>query len=203
MKSDGKNIYEESATQVTVTGWSCKECQRFWGKDEHMARWCCASTQPCECGGRIESGWSVCKACRNKAEAERELARFQKATKVTDFDGPILTDFTSHNEGFFENLDELIDWLACEPESEIPEYVWTCDFKPLDDLDIGDILENLICEHAEGTEDRIKGHEILEKAFKEFADANKDVCSWEPNYSVALIISEEVKSEILKARADT
>ena len=56
-------LYEESAEVVTVTGWSCKTCKRWWADDEHMARWCCASDMACDCGKR--PGTEACRGLRS------------------------------------------------------------------------------------------------------------------------------------------
>lgn len=76
--------FEEAAHVITTTGWACKRCGKFYGDDstpasgsrealpsdrcEYMARWCCASSLPCACGGRMTSIYTVCDACRLKAK---------------------------------------------------------------------------------------------------------------------------------------
>lgn len=76
--------YEDAAEMRTgISGWCCKTCNRFWGDDEHMARYCCATSQPCECGGRITPrSYTICDACRKK----KRDARWEALEKV-DWDG--------------------------------------------------------------------------------------------------------------------
>ncbi len=76
--------FEEAAEIATLTGWVCKTCRRYYGPSdhplsaghgaEHMARWCCASSLPCSCGGRITESYTICDACREKKTTERWLA---------------------------------------------------------------------------------------------------------------------------------
>lgn len=66
--------YEDAASRVTATGWACNTCHRWYGDAEgaeHLARWCCATDLPCECGGRLRKPWSACESCREQRSAER------------------------------------------------------------------------------------------------------------------------------------
>jgi hypothetical protein len=55
-----------------ISGWVCKTCRRYWADDERMAKWCCATDLPCECGGRnTEKHYTHCKDCRRKRDDER------------------------------------------------------------------------------------------------------------------------------------
>lgn len=66
--------YEEAAEVVQMHGWACKSCGRFYGNNEHSARYCCAQTLPCPCGGRRERGWTICASCRDKDNLDKWLA---------------------------------------------------------------------------------------------------------------------------------
>lgn len=84
--------YEDSAEVRTLTGWCCTHCNRFYGNDEHMARYCCATSLPCECGGRrIPSYYTRCAACRKKDEdakwAAIEKVEWDGETPVCQWDG--------------------------------------------------------------------------------------------------------------------
>jgi hypothetical protein len=58
---DESNPYESSAERLTkIVGWVCKKCKRYWANDEHMARYCCASSMPCDCGKRRSKHRTVC-----------------------------------------------------------------------------------------------------------------------------------------------
>lgn len=102
--------YEDAAELVTVKGWQCKRCQRFWGVDEHMAKWCCATELPCdECGGRNpDKHYTCCGECRSKRVAKKWEELYAKAVEWDGKTYPIFSD--SHDRYFFDE-DELSDFL--------------------------------------------------------------------------------------------
>ena len=83
-------VYEEAAEIVTIEGWACKVCGRFFGKYanmEHLARWCCAKEQPCECGvGRAMGPYYKCDKCVSEKREKVEKENWDKAKKE-DWDG--------------------------------------------------------------------------------------------------------------------
>ena len=60
----------DAAQQVTVTGWQSRD-GRFYGNDEHLARWAGCTHLICACGAEMEKGYNICKTCRRKADAEQ------------------------------------------------------------------------------------------------------------------------------------
>lgn len=102
--------YEDAADRRDVTGWVCRTCRRWWGDDEHMARWCCSTDQPCPCGGRREKHYTVCAACRQRKEDERWFARERKP-----YDGGFLYSETLGR--YFEDAEDVADWLSGEDEN--------------------------------------------------------------------------------------
>lgn len=152
---------EDSAEQRTVTGWVCKRCSRYWGDDEHMARYCCATDFPCECGGRRSKPYTHCKSCREKHEYERWFAK-----EPIEWDGEFPVALWDDDRFFFD-ADELgfyleeyeleleYLWLTtCEPNNgrhfEMSEYL--CDELPeefdLDDKEINETVNKWISGHA-------------------------------------------------------
>ena len=117
-KTEATLPYEESAETVTVTGWSCKTCKRWWADNEHMARWCCASDLPCDCGGRREKHYTCCVVCR----AKRDFERYEKMERV-EWDGKTpLVDWGGDRYCWcVDDVQDLIDedplvWLVlCRP----------------------------------------------------------------------------------------
>jgi hypothetical protein len=79
-----------------------------------MARWCCAKDMPCECGGRTEKGYKVCKACRARNRAERWAKLYENAVEwdgeapLADWDGDL----------FVFSLDDIISWLEGGDEGD-------------------------------------------------------------------------------------
>lgn len=145
--------YEDNANEITATGWACKTCGRWYGNEdraEHMARWCCCTDMPCECGGRTEKGYTKCKTCRDKIDMECYYGKPEKP-----WDG--ITPLTCHKDDrWFWNLNDLLDYL--ETDAPTPKEIeelrlvicvpnnpghfdlcdWLCDFLPEDDDPPGD-----------------------------------------------------------------
>lgn len=172
----------------------CEKC-RIVKRTKAEADQCCAPVKCADCGSEnVPKYYTVCDACRHKKEADREAERFAKAEKVTEWSGAIYSDGRGWNEGFFANVEDLEDWLACEEEDDgsqpdRPEYVWTCDDKPFCQLDYDHIIENAIQEAYEDWEpDSITGADALKAAIEAFNEANKEHVSWEPNYKRALLL---------------
>lgn len=107
-------LYSECAAErFTVEGWRCLKCHRFfYGSEpaaERSARYCCATSFPCGCGGRYEKGWTCCEECRRKATAER----WRKLERV-EWDGETpLARFTGSDK-FFWAADDLAEYLYDE-----------------------------------------------------------------------------------------
>jgi hypothetical protein len=98
MNATGKPTirYEDNAERRTdLVGWCCKACGRYWGADEHMARWCCATDLPCDiegCDGRARKhGFTTCDACRRRKDDERwaavEKVAWDGVTPLCEWDG--------------------------------------------------------------------------------------------------------------------
>jgi len=80
---------DEAAQLVTVTGWRSRT-GRFYGSDEHLARWDGCTHQICECGAEMPRGFTKCNTCIEKDRlAKYEAMPFQEwdgATPLTLFD---------------------------------------------------------------------------------------------------------------------
>lgn len=175
----------------------CGKC-RMTAATQENAEQCCQNYKCQHCG--VDTGsrsWLSCDACRRKIEDEAERRRFEKAEKVTSWDGPIYCEGLGYNEGFFESVEDLWDYLGDEEELETgerkaPEYVWTCDCKPICSLDYDEIIENATQDAHEGWEpDQLTGAEALKSALDAFNEANKEQVGWEPNFKKALLIEPQ------------
>lgn len=133
--------YEDAAEVVTVIGWACKTCRRWWGDDEHLARWCCATDLPCECGGRKRKTYTVCAGCRERKAEERWAARERR-----EWDGELplfavgLDEFVFDEDRLVELVHEHGDGLRllfCRPvyAREVEADLWYDDLPEDWDLD--------------------------------------------------------------------
>ncbi|MBC05682.1 MULTISPECIES: hypothetical protein [unclassified Thalassospira] len=94
----------EAAERKEVTGWVSAD-GRFYGDNEHLARWAGCTHILCrECGKHEhEKSWTCCETCRDKHVIERYNAKPFKA-----WDGERLFSY-SHERYFFDEQ-ELIDF---------------------------------------------------------------------------------------------
>lgn len=98
---------DEAAAQKTVTGWVSSK-GRFWGEDEHMARWDGCTHLKCECGNPHEKSWTMCRNCIDKKNNEKyatlPLVEWDETTPVCTYDG----------DTFFFSPDEVAEYCAAE-----------------------------------------------------------------------------------------
>ncbi|MBI6975702.1 hypothetical protein JET74_09700 [Pseudomonas lactis] len=101
-------MYEspEAASIQTVTGWVGAD-GRFWGKDEHMARWCGATHRQCEKNPEhpIHAIRSYCQQCHE----ESRKAKFA-AMPIKEWSGEPLVIFDG--DQYFFDEDSLRDFLV-------------------------------------------------------------------------------------------
>jgi hypothetical protein len=107
----------EAASIKTMTGWVASD-GRFWGDDEHMARFCGSTHRVCPTNAAhgLVAHRSYCKACH----AEKEEQKWQDMTKEP-FTEDIFPLCVFGGDQYFFDIDDLTDWLE---EHEIrPELV--------------------------------------------------------------------------------
>ncbi len=117
MDKNPKLPYEESAEYLTnIKGWVCKVCKRYFGENEHLARFCCATDMPCDCGNRKEKHYSMCSSCRNKLADEKYLNREAKV-----WDG-VKMIYSEATDKYFFDVDSILEYLYdCEEYEEYEE----------------------------------------------------------------------------------
>ena len=140
--------YEQAAEKLTnLEGWVCKKCKRFFGKDEHTARYCCAKDLPCRadgCDGRTKSrGWLYCQPCLDKRDLKKFLAR-----EEVDWDEE--TPLVEHdNDRYFFDADDL--WCEAEDRGVKPwdMMLVTCVKRSKPTFNMYDLFEDYLCEDQE------------------------------------------------------
>lgn len=115
----------EAAEYKTITGWVGGN--KFWGKDEHMARWSGCTHTKCECGAIIPiRSYSKCDDCRHK-----QLVEFYNKMPFREYNGEPVFVWSSDEYLFSEediieyceeNELEEVDLLFCEPNHWTPIY---------------------------------------------------------------------------------
>lgn len=113
----------EAAEIKTLTGWVGGN--RYWGQDEHMARWAGCTHVKCECGHVHEKTWTMCPECRLKKAKERYDAlpfkEWDGIEPVVDWDGDrYFFSIDDLNDYMVENEITEIDLLICSPVHYTP-----------------------------------------------------------------------------------
>ena len=169
-------------TEVSI--WACGKCGYVRNGEENAKNCCTCST----CGKELKHGaFGDCDDCRRRKWAEREAERIDKAEKLETWDGWVFYDGAANgNDGYFESLDDLIDWLEGEgikPENW-PEYVFCCKVVPFPAVDLDDIVDRIMDELPEGYErEHLVGLDLLEEAINDFNESNKHLISYKPDYT--------------------
>lgn len=193
------NAYELLKPDLSPSGiWVCKTCGQKYSGDEVIAAGCCDPR--CKtCGGPGRKHYITCESCSAKRQAEAEAANFARAEKVEGWDGWVWTDATSHNEGFFSDIESLIEWFDEADEDNdgskpvLPSYAWICEPTAFVQLSLDRILEGIEEDDDafEDCRDRFKGVKELGDAIKAFNEANKEVVSYHPCSNRVVLIHSE------------
>lgn len=175
----------EAASIQTVTGWVARTGE-FWGKDEHMARWCGATHKKCAREGCVEivpiRGITICSICQKKEIDAKWAARPRKAW---DGEGGL---FSESRDEFFWSVGEAEDALD-EGETLDDLRLVICDpgfLRQLDWEHWNDDLPDDSDEHSLPNEVQ----EALEKLNKAIREAGPTV--WRPGKFALLIPGGEV-----------
>ena len=160
--------------------WYCTAC-RLVARTQDAADRCCMPVL-CACGVPVKPGWTICSTCCEAAEAAKEKARFEKATKLTNWDGPVMTPAGD----FLEGLEDLDGTL----EEELPAYVWACNKVPVVALDLDNILEDAPPDASAGFPGGdLTGVAEVGQALEAFNVANAGVVEWELDYTRAVTVT--------------
>jgi hypothetical protein len=167
MKEEKVIMYDspEAATFKTgIEGWVDKD-GRFWGKEEHMARWSGCTHQKCECGGIMKKTWTKCEKCRAQSQRERYYAMPQK-----EWNGEYL--YSDAYDKYFFNEDDVMEFLA---EEEIsfedlravacsPNYLSTFEFDGSefpDDQDEASLIDKELIKMLSDLNKKIEEHKPI------------------------------------------
>ena len=191
-----KRVGKEEVIFETVSRWFCGKCGIIH-KEQSGAEKCC-KPNICRCGAEItEKYYLTCKSCLSEERTAKEKERYDKAEKLTDWDGPVYSDDLDE---YYQDLEMFYDDLAnSDCDLDQVKYVVPCDKVPVVLLDSARILENSLEEAYEGFElEDLSGLKDLEAAISLFNERNKGTCNWEPNYKKVVILDKEVLEEIRK-----
>jgi hypothetical protein len=168
----------------------CEKC-RIVAPTQDQAEQCCRPYKCDMCGGDTEKHYTRCQACRDKVDAQREHERFEKAEKITEWGDPVFSDSVNGpRDGFFVSIDEMFDFCA-DDEINPPDYVWASKTNHFANTSINSIIEDIDCNgHEDFDPECLKGVDELKKAIEIFNAANEHICSYEPDYTKAILIQK-------------
>jgi hypothetical protein len=112
---------------------------------------------------------------------------------VEDWDGWVFCEEASHNDGFFENISELIEWWEDEADTDVPlpELAYCCKTIPFRQLYVSDLMDSYLSELPDGYADQIDGDKELQLALDRFCQINQALVSYEPDYKRVVRIVRE------------
>ena len=174
----------------------CSKC-RLVRREQQHAEQCCGVRHCHTCPAEAADGRIYCAPCQLIHEMAREAARYDKAEKVTSWDGWVYREDCGYQDGYFNSVAEYLDWIAesdeeaadnGDTEPAMPDYVWTCSENRFCQLDYDSIIENATQDAYEDWNTEVNGADDLKAAIEKFNEANKELISYHPNYKRALIL---------------
>lgn len=194
-------LYKLDGTATNI--FACGKCGivfggTYWPDAKGAAEKCCGSSVCNRCGAELtHKGYLICRACQIVDTAEKLREDFEKAEKVTDWDGAFYSE--PFNKYFFD-MDELEEWLDdYDPKyyggMSAPIWLFTCVAAPPCPLDIEDIMERATEDMFEDAADHFTGIDDLQKAIDAFNEANKDVLTYFPNRKKVYLVKQEETDE--------
>ncbi|VTM70310.1 hypothetical protein Q8726_21280 [Raoultella ornithinolytica] len=189
---------DEAASLQTLTGWVARD-GRFWGDDEHMARWCGATHRKCknfpdEHPIHVINGY--CEECHHISRQ----AAFEKLERVVWAGEPLVI---FDDDQYFFDAESLADycWEHSLLPSELQLLICEPNYPPEFDLE----------QHCEEIMPEGDDYYCLPQAVRDAAEAlNKAIkeslpVSWSGSGRVAIVLDDmlddEQKAEILAERA--
>lgn len=168
---------DQAAKFVTnLEGWVDRQ-GRFWGDDEHMARWSGATHIPCDkCETPTKKGFTQCESCREQNKIER-----YKALEKVIWDGKTPLYSEAHDEWFFDE-ESILDYLFEHETTPTKLRLVTSSPQYLNELDI-DYFVDVLPEDDYCLPDEVE--EAME-AFNKVIRKSKPV-SWVPGQYAAIV----------------
>lgn len=167
--------------------WYCVECKLTFSNRE-AAELCCKPYVCSLCGKPCKQFHSICESCLSARTIAVEQERFEKAVKLTEWDGCVYREGLGFQDGFFSSTDELAVYCL-EDGVDIPHYAWTCKGSPFACATIDRIIDDIQDRAYEGFDmGRVTGLAELDVAIETFNLANDKLLSYEPDYARCVLL---------------
>lgn len=156
--------------------WYCSKC-KIVKKTEAEAEGCCKPRLCRDCGCELPSDrWTVnCSKCSDAWYAKQRQDRLEKAELVDAGDQIMfmVEELCGHDDGWFRDIDEIIDYCFDEEPGCYPEFAF-CSKPEQRQIDISDVLERICEDGYEDMGDNLSGVRELEAAIHTFNVLNED-----------------------------
>jgi hypothetical protein len=185
-----------------VKAYYCSEC-RIVKRTQEEAEKCCVPHRCDTCGAELERYRTRCDKCRDKFRQARLAEMLERAEKLESWDGWVYYENAGYQDGYFQSVDDLIEWLAdnVDFESDWPEYVFVCKGR-FDGIRLDRVLEDIEQDMYEDVRNDLHGIPELEAAINAFNTANVGVLTYEPDYSKAVrVLNSELHWDLKRAEA--
>lgn len=183
---DAQNLFLSDGREAGAA--YCGKCKTVY-RALNIAEKCCKNYICDACG--VDTGeryYTRCRECREKADRQKELERFNKATKVENWDGPV---HSYAHDKYWESLGDFYNSVYNEYDQfeDIPDYLYCCKDIPAVNIDLGNCIDHI--EMPEGYDDyKFKGCDEFKKAIEAFNDANKGLRLYDPDLSQVVLIDK-------------
>lgn len=188
-------LYHQDGKSACV--FYCAQCRHVKRTKEEADK-CCEPTKCQYCGKETGRQYSfACDSCDRENQAKKEADRFEKAKKLTEWDGWVYLDGTGR-DGYSESLSDFWDnWENDHDEDDKkPAYVWACKKDHFAVVDVSDITERIADDGYDDFDvDDLNGLDDLKAAIEKFNEANRDVVSYEPDYGVAILLNGQTEAQ--------
>jgi len=191
-----------------VLAYACGKCGTHWSSKvpdaQNIAKECCNNI--CTCGAIIKrKHYTICQACSDKRESEKEAKAFEAAEKIKlkDYKGEFVYHDDFSNDGYV-NTDGGIDDELCDRKPEDrPKYVWACNSCPTPTPDADDVMYHILENFHEDARDSLDMNE-LQKLLDEWTAKQPKILGYEMTYKKAILLDdlldeirkEEIQEEI-------
>jgi len=174
--------------------YECNLCHELY-YDKSKADYCCQDRTCSICGIVIGKNdyYTICEACKNKKQIERQQELFEKAEKLTwvEYQEKYPNHMISWGDNYYPDIDYIYDEFY-DNEDELPDYVWgttvseieICPFELIQDFEERADIEDYEMDSSAASE--------LIEFFKDWNKRNPQTIYYETN-KVAILINKEEK----------
>lgn len=173
--------WEDAAKAVTVSGFACAMCGRFYGDNERAARYCCHTDAPCPtCGGRKSRHHVKCENCYHKDKVKRYADMKQSEDRSAPSSLCPLS-ILDGDEYFFDE-ESLYDY--CDRHNLKPSDLFLVYCLPSDPpvFAVEDYVADFLCEDGEAPGDPAE-IAAVNKAVNDYLDRHRPF-SWGTDYGL-------------------